>query len=330
MIPKNGGVFLVYFLRNNNLILGGNNMKFSFLDLYLFWAYKNLNNAKMYSMCSLKDRKDRGAVLEKSLSKINFDGLFLEFGVHKGFSINKIAEKLPQNIIYGFDSFEGFPEDGRNDWQQDFSTDIPQVRSNVELVVGYFDDTLDQFLSKKNNKEVAFAHIDCDIYSSTKTIFDCFIKFNSLKDGSILVFDELINYREYLWNELLALYRYLFSTKKSIEWLYVHHEVENIEYTLYHLRNGTYQNSILRGDGKYWRQQAACVIREKEFDYSELTHNEIFNKIKYCSREFQKIIIKYNVPWLNKEDFVEKYDLPQKKIANNAIICGGGSMLKVA
>lgn len=41
----------------------------------------------------------------------NKDGLFLEFGVYQGKSINYMSELLKDKIIYGFDSFEGLPED---------------------------------------------------------------------------------------------------------------------------------------------------------------------------------------------------------------------------
>ncbi len=38
------------------------------------------------------------------------DGLWLEFGVHAGGTINRIA-KYTTKTIYGFDSFEGLPQD---------------------------------------------------------------------------------------------------------------------------------------------------------------------------------------------------------------------------
>jgi hypothetical protein len=42
-------------------------------------------------------------------------GLILEFGVFSGNSINIIADKFPLRTIYGFDSFEGLPEE----WERD-------------------------------------------------------------------------------------------------------------------------------------------------------------------------------------------------------------------
>lgn len=50
--------------------------------------------------------------LRYAISRLTIDnGLHLEFGVFKGKIINMIAESLPKKKIYGFDSFDGLPED---------------------------------------------------------------------------------------------------------------------------------------------------------------------------------------------------------------------------
>lgn len=52
----------------------------------------------------------REDLLTRSLDKVEFDGLFMEFGVFKGKSINYIASQIGDKTVYGFDSFEGIPE----------------------------------------------------------------------------------------------------------------------------------------------------------------------------------------------------------------------------
>jgi hypothetical protein len=95
--------------------------------------------------------------------------------------------------LYGFDSFEGLPEH----WRTGFSDGkfklkrLPKVRRNVELIKGWFNDTLPDFL-KKHNEPISFLHIDCDLYSSTRTVFE-YCK-DRIVSGTVIVFDDYFNY----------------------------------------------------------------------------------------------------------------------------------------
>ncbi len=144
----------------------------------------------------------------------------LEFGVYKGRSTNLLARMLPNATVYAFDSFCGFPVDGRSDWQQDFSVDhLPKVRRNVNLQVGYFEKTLPVFIERHGNdirNRVGLVHIDCDIYSSTLTVFNAIGEF--LSEGVVIVFDEIINYPEFAFNEALALYDFLLRRGLDAKW----------------------------------------------------------------------------------------------------------------
>jgi hypothetical protein len=129
--------------------------------------------------------------LSHAISLAGQDGLVLEFGVATGRTINHIAS-LRRGPVYGFDSFEGLPEDWRGDHMKGkFAAAPPSVRSNVQLVQGWFDDTLPGFLADHPGP-VTLLHVDCDLYSSTKFIFD------TLRDrigpGCVIVFDEYWNY----------------------------------------------------------------------------------------------------------------------------------------
>jgi hypothetical protein len=138
------------------------------------------------------------------------DGLFLEFGVAGGSSIRRIATLNPNKKIYGFDWFHGLPERWGTLPKGHFACDIPNnLPSNVELVVGLFDVTLPQFLSEHPG-DVAFAHIDSDLYASAKCVLDNLKP--RLKPGSILAFDEIWAHSNYQDHEAKAFAEFLNDT----------------------------------------------------------------------------------------------------------------------
>jgi tetratricopeptide (TPR) repeat protein len=130
-------------------------------------------------------------VLKKAYEAISLqDGLILEFGVRHGTSIRQLAS-LTSKPIYGFDSFEGLPEDWHQESKEVYSTrgKIPKVPAHVTLIPGWFDQTLPLFLAKYE-ADIALINIDCDIYSSTKTVLDLLSA--RIKKGTIIIFDEYI------------------------------------------------------------------------------------------------------------------------------------------
>lgn len=166
------------------------------------------------------------AILKFAVEQASLDGLYLEMGVCTGRTINFIAALAPTHKVYGFDSFEGLPDNWvRSDASVPEGTFaivdknwIPPVLHNVTLVKGRFRDTLPSF--KKDflqDKPIAFLHIDCDIYISTKEIFDALG--DRIVAGTIIAFDELYNYPGAAEHEWKALQEFLNSTGKKIRFL---------------------------------------------------------------------------------------------------------------
>jgi Macrocin-O-methyltransferase (TylF) len=154
-------------------------------------------------MAHVRSFPNKFALLREALAHSTLErGLFCEFGVYSGATINFIASQV-KTTIYGFDSFEGLPED----WQPGvekgtFRLDsLPPVRKNVKLIKGWFQDTLPTFV-KEHQEDCSFLHIDCDLYSSTKTVFDTFGE--RIGKGTVLVFDEFFNYPGWKNGEFLA------------------------------------------------------------------------------------------------------------------------------
>jgi hypothetical protein len=154
------------------------------------------------------------------------DGIVMEFGVFTGTTINYIAKKLPQFDIAGFDSFEGLPEFWRDGFDKGFfTTPLPAVEKNVTLVKGWFDQTLPEF-EKKDSRKIAYLHIDCDLYSSTKTIFSCLG--DKIVEGTVIVFDEYFNYPGWMEGEFKAFMEFLAETGKQYEYLTYNNRHEQV------------------------------------------------------------------------------------------------------
>ena len=128
-------------------------------------------------------------------------GHVLEFGVASGKTIRCLACLAPHRIVWGFDSFQGLPEDWAFSSSKvapagTFSTGgvLPDVPSNVKLVKGWFNETVPDWLSKHSGN-ISFLHVDVDLYSSTAYILETLN--DRIVPGTIIVWDDLG-----LWDEL--------------------------------------------------------------------------------------------------------------------------------
>jgi hypothetical protein len=137
---------------------------------------------------------DADAVLADSVDRaLKVPGCICEFGVFQGRTLTRIASLAPDRAVHGFDSFEGLPEDWREGYKQGaFQTRVPTIDAkNVQLHTGWFDATVPPFVAKLS-QPIALAHVDCDLYSSTRTVLDAITP--HLTVGSIILFDEYFNY----------------------------------------------------------------------------------------------------------------------------------------
>jgi methyltransferase family protein len=157
------------------------------------------------------------SALTAALNAVTIEGTVAEFGVYKGTSLTQIAKFFPDRTVHGFDSFVGLPDSWGDSSKGTFDIGAkpPQLSvSNVEFHVGWFDDTIPVF-AQKYSGPFAFAHLDADLYSSTKTVFD------NLDDwfiaGTIVVFDEYFGYHGWQRHEHKAFHEFLSRTGLSFE-----------------------------------------------------------------------------------------------------------------
>jgi len=171
---------------------------------------------KMNDVHILSNRKD---LIMFALKNVNIDGYYLEFGVYEGKTINFISDQTEQ-IIHGFDSFKGLPETWRSGFYKGcFCKEdgkLPVVNNNVKLHIGLFKDTLPKFIQEAK-KPIAFMHVDCDLYSSTKDIFD--ILGDRIQKGTVILFDEYFNYPGWKNCEFKAFHEFVDNYKIEYEYL---------------------------------------------------------------------------------------------------------------
>lgn len=144
-------------------------------------------------------------------------GLFLEFGVATGRTLNHWGRLWSDKTIHGFDGFQGLPEDWIwNIRRGHFRQRLPRVRSNCELVVGWFNETMHDFLIQ-HPQHVAFLHIDCDLYSSTAYVLGKLR--DRLQPGTVIVFDEYFNFPGWRQDEFRAWQE--FCQRYDVEYEYI-------------------------------------------------------------------------------------------------------------
>jgi hypothetical protein len=132
--------------------------------------------------------------------KPNPDDLWLEFGVFGGNSINLTAAMRGDHVkqpVYGFDSFEGLPEDWDGRMVRGTFTrngSIPHVHHNVELKVGWFNQTLEPFLQEHPGEYVGHVNIDMDLFRGAYYVLKRLIP--RFRSGTVVHFHELYMHNE--------------------------------------------------------------------------------------------------------------------------------------
>ena len=154
------------------------------------------------------------ATFELATQAAEVKGSVLEFGVRHANSTRQLAHLAKQDV-HGFDSFEGIPEDWHNEGKGSYSTRgaIPKVSNNILLHAGWFDATLPKFI-ENNIEKVRLINIDCDIYSSTKTVLDLLAP--RIVKGTVIIFDEYIGNEHWREDEFKAFQ----EAVKAYDWNY--------------------------------------------------------------------------------------------------------------
>lgn len=180
---------------------------------------------RMTGVPSFKRRFD----LMKHALSIAGHGLYLEFGVEDGESIRFIAAHVLTEV-HGFDSFLGLPEPWTSHERKgamSMAGKLPPVPSNVRLHVGWFDDVLPDFVAQ-HATPVAFLHVDCDLYSSTRSVFKHLA--GQIGPGTVIQFDEYFNYSGWRDHEFKAFQE--FAAERDLRYEYLGYVVRGYSVAL--------------------------------------------------------------------------------------------------
>jgi len=157
-------------------------------------TFQNFKNPIKNSVLYNDKQKTREYAIKTALENdLNKKYFYLEFGVFKGESTNFFSQHVEK--FYAFDSFEGLKEDwvgtGGKKGHFNLNKQIPKLNSNVEPIVGWVEDNLENFL-KKHNPQVNFVHTDMDTYNSTKFVLEKLKPY--LVKNAIIILDDFYNY----------------------------------------------------------------------------------------------------------------------------------------
>lgn len=147
------------------------------------------------------------------------NGDIYEFGVFTGGSIEFLIKDItvvdvPIRKIFGFDSFEGIPEEkldklNREEWQQGFCSAAKTLNctkekaikyveerlfplhNNICLISGFWDEVLtDDIVNKYDMKTASYIDIDGDIYTSAILALDFMFRNKLVVPGTLIGYDD--------------------------------------------------------------------------------------------------------------------------------------------
>lgn len=138
---------------------------------------------------------------------------YLEFGVYQGASIREWTQihQNPESRFYGFDSFQGLPEDSAT-WGEKGRFNVNGVIPDVadprcSFVAGWFHETVPSFLQTTVLNRQVVMNVDSDLYPSV--LYPLTTLDSHLGQGAIIIFDEfsIADHEFRAWIDYTSAYR---------------------------------------------------------------------------------------------------------------------------
>lgn len=165
----------------------------------ILWIYSNKKNVAFKDFYTLtRDYSKRFTLYDHLKNTYNLNTtpiLYLEFGVAAGNSFKWwLANNTATNSsFYGFDTFEGLPENWGSFDKGAMASSIPVINdTRGHFIKGLFQDTLSTFIKENINNLKSdckkIIHMDADLYTATSFTLSQLYPF--LNKGDIILFDE--------------------------------------------------------------------------------------------------------------------------------------------
>ena len=149
--------------------------------------------------CLKRDYSKRYELYQYLVDKLDLKNTaitYMEFGVYKGSSFNWWLHHCdhPESRFFGFDTFEGLPENWGSTYNKgDMLADMPDISdARGRFIKGLFQQSVPDFMPayqqdmKSDRRKII--HLDADLFSSTLYVLTSIAPF--IKKGDILMFDE--------------------------------------------------------------------------------------------------------------------------------------------
>lgn len=168
-------------------------------------------------VCNKEIQSGWRGYLEGLRSKMGLTEIY-QFGVYTCDSIWALLHLVDCTTLWGFDSFQGLPQelnepvyqDGWNkegfDARKHFKVNSTEecikrtaehivsfnhFPTNINLIPGFYEEVLtDDLVREAKMQPALYVDIDCDLYSSTKTVLNWMLRNKLLVKGSVIGFDD--------------------------------------------------------------------------------------------------------------------------------------------
>ncbi len=166
----------------------------------------------------------RWALFDSMIKKSKKDRPFYEFGVWRGESFKYLIKTFKKG--YGFDTFEGLPENWHNEQKGTYSADgiLPNIEGG-KFIAGKFETTLPSFFTE-SRPIASIINFDADLYSSTL----CALNYSKpvIDKDTILIFDEFIINQNWEQDEYKALNEFCSNNNLSYEVLAISYYTKQV------------------------------------------------------------------------------------------------------